>query len=345
MHPRPRGLAPTPIHASTGGDTVSFSADDLKSNNPRSNIGKALAYKGLTVAFVAAGGALIAYPESSIQFLFDACPAVARRATTSTYVGGAPTLLILVLTRALGAIHLLAATATFALGNAAFSARLSSDTYKRLNLGLFTWSLASFAALYTAPVALAAAAAPAVTALLATAAALPIILGKNILGTLPPLPQTWPIFSAINLYGSGASIALIFALAVAYAFFVPGVLHVTYLTAPLGPLGITLLRLLGAGGVLTWLVLLTQQEAARRGRLGASTFKQLNLGLAFLSGTILELWVSSVKMGLVKWPEVPTNVLEWTVGNWLNSLSLVGLNMAFFLVVFGIYFALTAKKK
>lgn len=50
------------------------------------------------------------------------------------------------------------------------------------------------------------------------------------------------------------------------------------LLVPLGALGDTLLRSNAAGYALAALVLFTLKDAASRGRLGASTFKALNIG-------------------------------------------------------------------
>lgn len=322
-----------PVRAS-GDATVSFSADDLQSSN-NGNKAKAVAYRGLALALAGTGAGLLYDPSRALELAYAAC--------------GTP--LVLGLARALGAVHLLAAIATNTLADAASHARLSSDTYKRLNAGLAIWGALSLAALYTAPVALTPAAQAGYGAALAAAAALPVALGKGLLAPLPPPPRMQNLFTAQRLYSMAGTVAAIFAGTVAYSYFNPGALSVSCLTAKavsakvtLGALGTTLLRLLGSGGVLAVAVLVTQEDAARRGRLGASTFKQLNWGLAALAGTVLALTESGMKAGLLSFKRIELATFADLAAQWLDVFTQAGLGTAALLALFATYFAVAAKK-
>ncbi len=315
-------------------DTINYSADDLASNN---NGGKALVYKALAVVLFTTGAGLMVAPTRALQLTFAASP--------TTLISG--------LTQALGAVHILAAIATNCLADAASHARLSSETYKRLNLGLFTWGAATLAAYYKvssaakAAVVLASTAQMPFYALYTAAALLPVILaGKvGIFAPLPPAPRMRPLFTARRLYSLAATAAAIFAIAVGYDVYRPGVLGVTWLAAPLGALGSTLTMFLGCGALLAYQVLVSLEDAARRGRLGASTFKALNWGVALLSGTVMALAETGVKTKVIKlWPAMPQTAAEFSA-RWPDVFSEFALGVAVILGCFSLFSAIAAKKK
>jgi hypothetical protein len=333
---RPRVVAPRrPLTVRASGDpTVSFSADDLQDNT---NITKAktIAYRALSVALAGAGAALLYDPSKALEVAYAAC--------------GTP--LVFGLARALGAVHLLAAIVAHTLADAASHSRLSSETYKRLNCGLAAWGTLSLAILYTAPVALAPVAQAAYGAVLAAAATLPPALGKGLLAPLPPPPRMANMFTSQRLYSMAGTVMAVFVGTVAYAYFYPGALgSVSWLTAvskkvPLGALGATLLRLLGSGAVLTLAVLGTQEDAARRGRLGASTFKALNWGLAALSCTVLALTEAGMKAGILSFKRIELSSFSDLQAQWLDVFTQAGLGVAVLVALFATYWAVAAKKK
>jgi hypothetical protein len=318
-----------PVRAS-----INYSADDLSSGN---NGHKAVVYRALATTLAVTGVALLIAPTRALQLTFAASP--------TTLISG--------LTQALGSIHILAAISANCLSEAASHARLSSETYKRLNLGLVTWGAATLAAYYkvssvsNAAIVLVPNAHIAFYALYTATIFLPVILtGKaGLFAPMPPAPRMRPLFTAQRLYSLAATAVAIFAIAVGYGVFRPGVVNVSWLAAPLGSLGSTLVTFLGCGALLAYQVLITLEDASRRGRLGASTFKALNWGVALLSGTIMALAETGVKTNVIKlWPAMPQTAAEFSA-RWPDVFSEFALGLAVILGCFSLYSAIAAKKK
>ena len=311
------------VHASS---TINYNADDLKDSNSKP---KAILYQILALGLAGAGIGLLAYPSKAIELGFSATP----------------TLLIQGLVRILGSVHIIAAISANSLASAASHARLSSDTYKRLNLGLTTWGAASLAVFLNAPVVATFNAQVAYGSLLGLSAVLPLLLNNGLFASLPPPRRFWPLFKAERLYDMSSSAVLVFILASIYAYFNPGVLNTTWLAAPLGALGTAVLRLLASGGLLAYFVLTALEDAAHRGRLGASTFKALNYGVAIVSGTILAVSQVGYNKGLLKfWPALPQTVTELSA-RWVDVYSEYAFALVGALGLFSLFFALFAKKK
>jgi len=312
--------------------SINYSADDLTSGNSGN---KALVYRALAATLAVIGIALLVAPSRSLQLTFAASP--------TTLISG--------LTHALGSIHILAAIAANCLSDAASHARLTSETYKRLNLGLVSWGVATLAAYYKVSSGSNAAVALANShiafyALYTATSFLPVILaGKaGLFAPLPPAPRLRPLFTAQRLYSLAATAVATFAIAVGYSLFRPGVLSVSWLAAPLGSLGSTLVTFLGCGALLAYQVLVTLEDAARRGRLGASTFKALNWGVAFLSGSIMALAETGVKANVIKlWPAMPQTAAEF-FARWPDVFSEFALGIVVILGCFSLYSAIAAKK-
>ncbi|KAL4522240.1 hypothetical protein Ndes2437B_g07976 [Nannochloris sp. 'desiccata'] len=328
-----RTIRPSRITVSANA-SVNYSADDLSSGN---NGNKALVYRALAATLAVTGIALLVAPTRALQLTFVAYP--------TTLISG--------LTQALGSIHILAAIAANCLSEAASHARLPSETYKRLNLGLVTWGAATLAAYYKvssvskAAIVLVPNAHIAFYALYTATSFLPVILaGKaGLFAPMPPAPRMRPLFTAQRLYSLAATAVAIFAIAVGYDFYRPGVVNVSWLAAPLGSLGSTLVTFLGCGALLAYQVLVTLEDAARRGRLGASTFKALNWGVALLSGTIMALAETGVKTNVIKlWPAMPQTAAEFSA-RWPDVFSEFALGVSVILGCFSLYNAIAAKKK
>lgn len=262
-----------------------------------------------------------------------------------------PTLLVGGLVRVLGTVHLLAAIAASALSDAAHHDRLTSDTYKRLNLGMSLWGAASLAAFLNSPVAPTFNAQILYGSVLCAAAFGAPLLSKGLFAPSPPLPRFLPLISAQRIYNLGGSAAAVFAGTVLWSAVRSGVPSVSYLAAPLGPLGTLALQLLGAGALLLTFVLMNLEDAARRGRLGASTFKSLNWGVAFVGGCTALLAEKGTRAGLLKaWPPLPGLLKAWpTTGNellarWTDIFSEYAFCVTVIVALFSLFKAMTAKK-
>lgn len=249
---------------------------------------RALAYAGIAALLGASGMLLAVAPTRAVEFLYSACP----------------TLLVAGMVRAFGSILLLAAVCAYCLKEAAEKDLMRSDTYKRLNLGLFWWGLGTALAVWLAPQQPLRAALGLCTAvLLATSAhaALtynetseagggwnPLFLLRQCLSTLGNVgsyknsPNT--ALYALYTYGLSAKAASAAVIAILWE----GRLRLAkegLLLSPLGTLGHTFLPLTGLGYALGAVVLYTLKDAAYRGRLGASTFRALNIGVAIVAIT------------------------------------------------------------
>lgn len=280
------------------------------------------------MAFGGLGAAFLGAPNPVIELAYAATP----------------TLLMGGMVRALGAVHLLAAIVTSALSDAAHHDRLNSDTYKRLNLGISLWGVASLAAFFNSPVAATFNAQIVYGSVLGAAAFVAPVLSKGLFAPLPPLPSLLPLISARRIYNLGGSAAAVFAGTVLWSAVSLGVPSVSYLAAPLGVLGTLAVQLLAAGAVLLTFVLMSLEDAARRGRLGASTFKSLNWGVALVGGVIAALAEKGVRVGLLKaWPPLPTTANE-LLARWTDVFSEYAFGLTVIVALFSLFKAVTAKK-
>ncbi|PRW58943.1 collagen alpha-3(VI) chain isoform A [Chlorella sorokiniana] len=244
---------------------------------------RGLAYGALAVLLGGAGLALLAVPQRCVEFLWAATPSV----------------LVAGITRNFGSVLLLVAVCAHCLKEAAEHGRMQSETYRRLNLGLLWWGLGSALALWLAPAQPLRMGQGLMTALLLATAwhagltyqetdeqgLKPGYLFKQFLGSLGNLASysNTDKSAIVSLYVYG--LAAKTTIAAAAAHLLEGKMRIMsdgLLLAPLGSLGVSLLPLVGVGYLLVALVLFTQKDAARRGRLGASTFKSLNAGLAIV---------------------------------------------------------------
>eukprot|EP00887_Chlorella_sp_A99_P004436 scaffold30.g4436.t1 len=201
------------------------------------------------------------------------------------------------LVRLLGSSFTVAALATYCLQDAAFNSRLGSATYQRLGLGLMWWAIASLVVLWASP------AKPLLRPHLALSGVLalvavgtgvlyndtskhglhPLHLAKGFLSSfaqlLAPPSNPWAAAYGAASVAAGAAATALWA-GTSGAAWVPAPLaHAALLVAPLGTIGRLVAQLLGAGTLLAAVVLFVLKDAAERGRLGASTFKTLNVGV------------------------------------------------------------------
>ncbi|KAL4434405.1 hypothetical protein ABPG75_000846 [Micractinium tetrahymenae] len=263
---------------------------------------RALAYAAIAGLLGASGVALAVAPSRAVQFLWGACPS----------------LLVAGLARTLGSTLLLAAVCANCLKEASEKDLLRSDTYKRLNLGLMWWGVATAGALWLAPAPPLRYALGAWTALLAATSAHaaltyqetsekgeglnPIFLVHQFLSSLGNLTSyaNGPDTALYALYAYG--LAAKAAVAAMVAILIHGQLKLAQdgvLMAPLGTLGESLLPALGGGYVLAAVVLFTLKDAASRGRLGASTFKDLNIGVSIVTITHVITFASWLQAGIL----------------------------------------------
>ena len=153
------------------------------------------------------------------------------------------------------------------------------------------------------------------------------------------------LFTAQRVYSVAATAAAIFAIAVGYTVYSPGALNISWLAVPLGSLGGLLLNLLASGALLGNQVLVNLEDAARRGRLGASTFKALNWGVAIVSGTLIALIETGIKSKIISlWPAFPETVAEFSA-RWPDVFSEFAVGVVVILGCVSLYTAIAAKKK
>jgi len=254
---------------------------------------KARTYRALATTFFVIGVIRLVYSQA-----LQVSPAVA-----GTPIAG--------LNITLAIIHFIAAIAANCLSDAAPQDRLSSDICKRLNFGLFAWGAATVAVYFTSKVALDIILIPLYffTASYMASVLFPIIFSSKEGLSFSPPPSTGHHFIGRNLYGSAAAISPIFAITVGYNICKPGVLTFSWMVTSLDSLSSHAISLLGAGALLVHQVLVILQEAAHHGRLGSSTIRNLNWGVAILCGSIINLVVTGAQLRIIRWPlpvEAPT---------------------------------------
>mmetsp|Transcript_21543 Transcript_21543/g.59881 ORF Transcript_21543/g.59881 Transcript_21543/m.59881 type:complete len:415 (-) Transcript_21543:333-1577(-) len=272
------------IRAATAGavtDAVNDAADTVKgvADPGEAATRGSQVYGGLAVLFASAGLAKVAFPAACMEGIFSACGG----GTTEAFM------------RLMGVFTVLPAAALWCLKGAAEHGRLGSETYQRLNASLMVYGIgyavvAATAALQNsiatttliwAPVAIGA----------VTAMASAHVLAKQTGGLSAPLKE---IPQAITqLFNPPSLLSLCYGLLAVACFgmgaallAVPSSIHGFLFNETLGlglGLGLGVVpvvqkRLIGVGllamGSSTALIL---KDAAERSRLGASTFKILNL--------------------------------------------------------------------
>lgn len=304
--------------------TINYSAEELAGEGSS----KAAAYKALAAALSVVGVALIFAPQKAIEVAYAA----------------APTPLLVHLAQMYGAVHVLAFNMASCLADAASHARLNSETYQKLNSGLMLWGVAALIAFTQAPVA---AAANAVLygygAVLGASVAVPAVCANGFAAKLPKLLPLH-IFAASTAYMLGAIATAGFgAFVLLSTLGHPVAISTAWVKAPLGPLGVTMLRLLGSGSILAFFVLITLADAAKRGRLGASTFKALNWATAALTTAILTVAYIGTGLNTVNLSAaLPTSLAA--VNSWADVVVAAQLLTVPLLAVVSLYQALTAKK-
>jgi hypothetical protein len=98
------------------------------------------------------------------------------------------------------------------------------------------------------------------------------------------------IISLDNVYGFASILTVFASFAVWYQFFLPESFlglqlgNLSWIQVPAGGLGKELIQFLSAGGFMIFSALVTLLDATQRNRLGASTFRLLNLGTGLLGG-------------------------------------------------------------
>lgn len=190
----------------------------------------------------------------------------------------------------MGGMHLYAALLSHCLVGAAEHGRLTSNTYKRLAYGVAAWSFFEMAKI----------------AFVSSASHMVSLCGNVYagifaltLGTMFMCSKgmridfvSWnplKIFSLGNIYGF-AAISSVFAFTtVWYRYFLPDSFlgqqlgSLSWIQIPAGALGWDLIQSLSIGAFLLYSSFVTLLDASQRNRLGASTFKLLNLGTGLLS--------------------------------------------------------------
>lgn len=279
----------------SGGDVRSAVSDDavkqLGGEDKKANL-----FRALAVVLALGGGGIIAAPTKLVEAAYLATP----------------TPLVAGLTQVVGATFFLASSVSWCLANAALGNRLSGNTYQRLSLGLAAWGAVSLAAVQIFPPVAATTTAQAVFSGLAgvvalsagttfqsasgrTLAAQPSALAQDFVASVQGmLSYETPMVAAYSVATKVAGLLV----AACWAGVIPGI-EGSPLSQPVGALGKTALRIAAAGALLATYALFTLADAAKRGRLGASTFKLLNLGVAATSIGVAAVVANLVREGVL----------------------------------------------
>ena len=223
-----------------------------------------------------------------IHGLVGATMLIFPKVFVETVYAATPTMFVFGLVMIMGSVHLYAALFNHTLVSASEHGRLSSDTYKRLSGGLAAWALLE---IVCSPLFKVQMIQPFFYMFLAIHAVTFAIQAKFSEGLIMDfkLWNVFPLLSLENLYGLCALTVPFAAGAVFLQKFAPtsflgaqlGSLH--WVTAVAGSLGWDFIQAISIGGVLLYSAFVTLLDASQRGRLGASTFKQLNLGVGLIS--------------------------------------------------------------
>jgi len=315
------------VAAGQSSDTFNYSAAELAGEGKA----QSFAYRGLTVALGIVGFGLVGNPSGILELAYAASPSD----------------LVSHMIRSLGAFHILSAVVTSTLADAASHARLGSDTYKSLNLGLIAWAACSLTAFFTAPVVPPTTTQAIYGSLLASAVTVPAVCSQGLTVKIPK-PKLFPLLSAHAMYDVATTLTLAFGtIVLLYTTNGIGTMPVPQLSwvyATLGAVGVTMLRLLGAASVLSFSVLTTLSDAAKRRRLGASTFKALNLGVAMVSGVLTAVALAAEKAGTVHLAVALPSSLADVITRWPDALSAVSFAAVPLMGLVALYQLVAAKK-
>lgn len=263
--------------ASSSGSNSEPGGEGITPPQPSSNTSKSKLYTFLLALHSVMAATLTFLPDKAIE--------------VSLQVAATP--LTAALTGLVAAQCWLTAACLLALKDAAAHDRLQSDTYKRLNLALLYWSVLVIATQLRHQVALT----PAITGTWVMLAGLTAItaattyassqggfsisviarsLVENVKASFQPATAMSIPYSAI----CGLALLAFFQLFV--------VRELPYLQMDPGGLGRYLVQLEGAGMLVIGVVAYTLKDASDRGRLGAPTFRLLNMGLAL--ACVVKVW-------------------------------------------------------
>lgn len=231
-----------------------------------------MTYLLLTVAHAALGLYMLLRPEAVIL---------------TVYAASAGNSLVTSLMTMMGGMHLYAAAFSHALHGAAENSRLDSTTYRRLAFGLGSWSFVSMAVIAFAGCQLGTVYANAYAALFCATIIAQFVCAH---GQFADFVKWKPLQLSLtqNAYGFGQLFAALAIVAVWLQFLNPtGFLGaqlgaLSWITIPAGSLGKEFVLFLSGGACMVYSAYSTLLDAAQRNRLGASTFKLLNLSTGLL---------------------------------------------------------------
>lgn len=262
----------------------------------------AMGYTGVATVLALTGLAQVVAPSAYMERAFAVAP--------STVVAG--------LVRTLGGLMILNGVVAYCLKGAADHGRLAAETYQRLNLGLLGFSLTNFYTLAKSSIPLTQSFGLLSNGTLLLSAALagysyfsatgfnPV---EKVRGLTDNLLRT---FSSDNLTSMVYAIGSVVA-GVAAVMFLTRVgltLETPLLSAPLGSMGETVVSLLGSRLVMLSVVLYSLRDASNRGRLGASTYKNLNLAVGVSALAALATIVSFVRYNILVLPAGPSELFS-----------------------------------
>lgn len=311
---------------------VTFTSNQLKGK--RTNNVKGCLYGVMSLSLAYAGVMLLSSPSQAFEYLFQATP--------SKMLSG--------LLMVLGAQQLVGAVTLASLSHAAFGFRLSSNTYKRLNVGMILWGLSCLVAYSRGPLMDWSLVSKAILGLFAVVAAIPLACSEGLFVPVYFKVRLLPKFTAEEAYKLGVMAAAGFGSLVLYTSLF-GSTHVplTVLTVPLGSVGQLALQLIMCGMIPIIQVLFSLMDADRRGRLAASTFRALNLVVAGFSCVVLTtlhngtVTKAGPKLGtILQMPSIPKTATGVLMA-WPDILFWIGTGVMALLAVVSIYQSIFAR--
>ena len=228
-------------------------------------------FQVLAVTHAALGLYMLLRPEAVIQTVYSA---------------SAGNSLVTSLMAMLGGMHVYASVFAHALHGAAENSRLDSTTYQRLAFGLGAWSFVSMAVVAFTKCQLATVYANVYAGLFCATIITQFVCahGQHVefVAWTPGRSVTQNVYGIGQLFSALAIFAVWLQFANPSGFLGSQLSNLSWITVPAGTLGHEFILFLSGAGFMVYSAFSTLLDASQRNRLGASTFRLLNLATGLL---------------------------------------------------------------